>query len=75
MIGEPGDEGRYPEYDLVIKTQIKQGIVEVVEHPEQTDMKKVHYLPHHAVVYSCRPDSPTQRGRVWWKLYYAVALL
>ena len=33
-----------------MKTQIQQEVVEVVEHPEQTDTEKVHYLPHHAVV-------------------------
>ena len=38
------------EYDSVIKTQIQQGIVEIVEQPKQTDAERVHYLPHHAVV-------------------------
>lgn len=44
------DEDILHEYDSVIKTQIRQGIVKVVEHPEQTDTERVHYLPHHAVV-------------------------
>lgn len=29
---------RYPKYDSVIKTQIQQRIVEIVEHPEQTTL-------------------------------------
>ena len=48
------------EYDSVIKTQIQQGIVEIVEQPEQTDAERVHYLPHHAVV---RRDKDTTKLR------------
>ncbi len=38
------------EYDSVIRNQMQQGIVQVVEHPERSEMGKVHYLPHHAVM-------------------------
>ena len=46
------------EYDATIRSQIQQGIVEVVE-PDGPD--QVHYLPHHAVV---RQDKMTTRVRV-----------
>ena len=49
------------EYDSIIKTQIQQGIVEIVEQPEQTDAERVHFLPHHAVV---RRDKDTTRLRI-----------
>ena len=49
------------EYDSVIKTQIQQGIVEIVEQPEQTDAERVHYLPHHAVI---RRDKDTTKLRI-----------
>ena len=66
---EPGPFGQTPsalqqdqdirrEYNSVIKTQ---GIVEIVEHPEQTDAERVHYLPHHAVV---RRDKDTTKLRI-----------
>ena len=46
------------EYDATIRSQIQQGIVEVVE-PDGPD--QVHYLPHHAVV---RQDKMTTKVRV-----------
>ena len=49
------------EYDSVIKTQIQQGIVEIVEQSEQTDAERFHYLPHHAVV---RRDKDTTKLRI-----------
>ena len=55
------DQDIQHEYDSVIKTQIQQGIVEIVEHPEQTDAERVHYLPHHAVV---RRDQDTTKLRI-----------
>ena len=39
------------EYDSIIQSQIQQGIVEVVEEPEQTTSNKIHYLPHHTVIW------------------------
>ena len=48
-------------YDSVIKTQIQQGIVEIIEQPEQTDAERVHYLPHYAVV---RRDKDTTKLRI-----------
>ena len=49
------------EYDSVIKTQIQQEIIEIVEHPEQTAAETAHYLPHHAVV---RRDKHTTKLRI-----------
>ena len=48
------------EYDSTIKTQLDQGIVEVVEE-NQVPSGAVHYLPHHAVV---RQDKDTTKVRV-----------
>ncbi len=48
------------QYDSVIREQIQQGVVEVVENPE-TNLGKTHYLPHHAVV---RQDKETTKLRV-----------
>ena len=55
------DKDVLQEYDSMIKSQIQQGIVEVVEHPESTDTEVVHYLPHHAVV---RRDKGTIKLRI-----------
>ena len=55
------DEAILQEYDSVIKSQIQQGIVEVVKHPEQADTERVHYLPHHAVI---RRDKDTTKLRI-----------
>lgn len=55
------DKDVLQEYDSIIKSQIQQGIVEVVEHPESTDAEVVHYLPHHAVV---RRDKDTTKLRI-----------
>ena len=49
------------EYNSIIKTQIQQGIVEIIEHPEQTNAERIHYLPHHAVV---RRDKDTTKLRI-----------
>ena len=49
------------EYDTVIKTQLNQGIVELVEDPTGADIAGVHYLPHHAVI---RKDRTTTKLRV-----------
>ena len=48
------------EYDSTIKKQVQQGIVERVESSEE-EPKRVHYLPHHAVV---RQDKETTKLRV-----------
>ena len=49
------------EYDSVIKEQLKNGIVEVVEKPADGEVGKTHYLPHHAVI---RRDNTTTTLRV-----------
>ena len=49
------------EYDSVIKEQLKNGIVEVVEKPSDGVVGKTHYLPHHAVI---RRDKETTKLRV-----------
>ena len=38
------------EYDCIIKSQLEQGIVEMVETPQCLNGERVHYLPHHAVI-------------------------
>ena len=38
------------EYDSIIKDQLCQGIMEMVEHSEECPDEN-HYLPHHAVVW------------------------
>ena len=49
------------EYDAVIKEQIENGIVERVSEPEQREVGRVHYLPHHAVI---RRDKETTKLRI-----------
>lgn len=49
------------EYDAIIQQQIRMGIVEVVEKPEELTTSRVHYLPHHCVV---RRDKETTKLRV-----------
>ena len=49
------------EYDSIIRSQIQQGIVEVVDKPEQMTSNKTHYLPHHAVI---RRDKNTTKLRI-----------
>lgn len=54
-------------YDSVIKEQLKNGIVEVVEKPADGEVGKTHNLPHHAVI---RRDKATTKLRV---VYDALA--
>lgn len=49
------------EYDSIIKTQLRQGIVEEFGHPDSAVSGRVHYLPHHAVV---RRDKATTKVRI-----------
>ena len=49
------------EYDSVIQDQLSQGVVEIVKDPFVKTNKRVHYLPHHAVV---RHDRETTKLRV-----------
>ena len=49
------------EYNAIIKTQLNQGIVELVEEPLGDDNSGVHYLPHHAVI---RQDKVTTKLRI-----------
>ena len=49
------------EYDFVIRDQLSQGVVEIVKDPFVKTNKRVHYLPHHAVV---RHDRETTKLRV-----------
>ena len=55
------------EYDAVIRDQIEKGIVEEVNDTSETDVGKVHYLPHHAVI---RRDKATTKLRI---VYHACA--
>ena len=48
------------EYDSIIKDQLRQGIVEIVDQSDN-DAKRIHYLPHHAVV---RRNKETTKVRV-----------
>ena len=48
------------EYDSVIKEQLKNGIVEVLEKSAHGDVGKTHYLPNHAVI---RRDKATVKLR------------
>ena len=45
----------------VIRTQLKQGIVETVKQPEHGDVERVHYLQHHAVI---KRDKDTAKLRI-----------
>ena len=49
------------EYDNVIKEQLQRGIVEIVQNPNEGEIGKVHYIPHHAVI---RRDKSTTKLRV-----------
>ena len=51
----------FQEYDAVIKGQLKEGIVEVVDQLNLGEIGKVHYLPHHAVI---RRDKSTTKMRI-----------
>lgn len=55
------DKDILEEYDTIIKTQLQQGIVEVVKEPTRADATGVHYLPHHAVI---RRDKKTTKLRI-----------
>ncbi len=55
------DPDTLKEYDSIIRAQLEQGIVEVVECPEHPDAEKVHYLPHHGVT---RHDKQTTKLRI-----------
>lgn len=48
-------------YDHVIKDQLRDGIIQVVEEPQQLNGNRVHYLPHHAVI---RQQHDTTKVRV-----------
>ena len=48
------------EYNAIICDQLKGGIVEVVQEPDDTP-RMVHYLPHHAVI---REDKKTTKVRI-----------
>lgn len=49
------------EYDTIIKTQLLQGIVELVEDPPAADVPGIHYLPHRVVI---RRDKTTTKLRI-----------
>lgn len=49
------------EYDSIIKTQLQQGIVELVDASAAVDVPGVHYLPHRAVI---RRDKQTTKLRI-----------
>ena len=45
-------------YDAVIREQLQRGIVELVNEEDSSNTKRIHYLPHHAVV---REDKVTSK--------------
>lgn len=49
------------EYDSIIQSQRRQGIVEEVNPQEESANCQIHYLPHHAVV---RRDKSTTKVRI-----------
>ena len=54
------------EYDSIIRGQLQQGIVELVDTPSESadreeNSKRVHYLPHHAVI---RENKDTTKIRI-----------
>ena len=44
-------------YDMVIREQIREGIVEVVQDPWASLTEQVHYMPHHGVIRDDRQRS------------------
>ena len=48
------------EYNSIIRDQLSEGVVEVIEDEESTQTK-THYLPHHAII---RKDKTTTRMRI-----------
>ena len=49
------------EYDTVIREQINNGIVEVVEEPWNSEIGRTHYIPHHPII---RRDKSTTKLRI-----------
>ena len=49
------------EYDTIIREQISKGIEQIIENTEDSIDKKIHYLPHHAVI---RHDRDTTKVSV-----------
>ena len=49
------------EYNATIESQLKNGIIEIVDEVESISNERIHYLPHHAVV---RRDEATTKVRV-----------
>ena len=49
------------EYNSIIQSQLKQGIVKLVNSPTEEKNHRVHYLPHHAVI---RRSATTTKIRV-----------
>ena len=45
------------EYDLIIKVQLQEGIVEVVADPSSSTSGCTHYLPHHGMIRQGRSTS------------------
>eukprot|EP00112_Aurelia_sp_Birch-Aquarium-sp1_P000095 Seg1007.4 transcript_id=Seg1007.4/GoldUCD/mRNA.D3Y31 product="hypothetical protein" protein_id=Seg1007.4/GoldUCD/D3Y31 len=53
------DQQTFEAYDEVIKSQLEEGIVELV--PEQPDGQRISYLPHHGVI---RKEAETTKLRI-----------
>lgn len=47
--------------DAIIREQIKNGIVDIVEDPENGPIGATHYIPNHAVI---REDKQTTKMRI-----------
>ena len=56
-----------PHYHSVIRDQLTQGIVEVVEEPMRYKGRRIHYLPHHGVVQQLHDKQTTKL----WVVYDA----
>ena len=55
------DKETFQAYNAVIEEQLQKGIIEIVEHPEEAEGDRIHYLPHHAVI---RKDKETTKLRI-----------
>ncbi|KAI5732054.1 hypothetical protein M8J77_020456 [Diaphorina citri] len=44
------DPATRTQYDQVLKDQLRLGVIEVVDNPEEFPLHPVHYLPHHCVL-------------------------
>ena len=66
------------EYNVTMKSQLKNGIIEIVDEVENISNERIHYLPHHTVVRRDKATTkvpvvydasakaePARRSKVW----------